>query len=124
MAGKLCTAHLICGNIVLSQRLTDPILTDVVTCVTPVQGGILTDYKPIVTHYLKYNGSTDHYLQPFFINEYQNELKVIIRRKLPYATIVDTNVYTLLLPYILYLLLFILYIFYYMVNQLDVYERA
>ena len=28
--GKLCTTHFICGNVVLSQRLTDPILTDVV----------------------------------------------------------------------------------------------
>ena len=28
MAGKLCTTHLICGNLGLSQRLTDPILTD------------------------------------------------------------------------------------------------
>ena len=29
--GKLCTTHFICGNLVLSQRLTDPILADVVS---------------------------------------------------------------------------------------------
>ena len=29
--GKLCTTHFICGNPVLSQRLTDPILADVVS---------------------------------------------------------------------------------------------
>ena len=29
--GKLCSTHLICGNLVLSQRLTDPILTDAVS---------------------------------------------------------------------------------------------
>ena len=31
MAGKLCTTHLICGNLGLSQRLTDPISTDVLS---------------------------------------------------------------------------------------------
>ena len=30
VTGKLCFTHLICGNHVLSQRLADPILTDVV----------------------------------------------------------------------------------------------
>ena len=29
--GKLCTTHFICGNLILSQRLTDPILADVVS---------------------------------------------------------------------------------------------
>ena len=29
--GKLCTTHFICDNLVLSQRLTDPILADVVS---------------------------------------------------------------------------------------------
>ena len=29
--GKLCTTHFICRNLVLSQRLTDPILDDVVS---------------------------------------------------------------------------------------------
>ena len=29
--GKLYTTHFICGNLALSQRLTDPILTDVVS---------------------------------------------------------------------------------------------
>ena len=29
--GKLCSTHFICGNLVLSQRLTDPILTDAVS---------------------------------------------------------------------------------------------
>ena len=29
--GKLCTTHFICGNLVLSQRLMDPILVDVVS---------------------------------------------------------------------------------------------
>ena len=29
--GKLCTTHFICGNPVVSQRLTDPILADVVS---------------------------------------------------------------------------------------------
>ena len=31
MTGNLCTTQLICGNFVLGQRLTDPILTDVVS---------------------------------------------------------------------------------------------
>ena len=31
MAGKLCTTHLICGNLGLSQRRTDTILTDTVS---------------------------------------------------------------------------------------------
>ena len=29
--GKLCTTHVICGNLVVSQRFTDPILADVVS---------------------------------------------------------------------------------------------
>ena len=31
MTGKLCTNHLICGNLVLSERFTDAILTDMVS---------------------------------------------------------------------------------------------
>ena len=31
MTENLCTTHLICGNLVLGQRLTEPILTDVVS---------------------------------------------------------------------------------------------
>ena len=31
MAGKLCTTYIICVNLVFRQRLTDPILTDVVS---------------------------------------------------------------------------------------------
>ena len=50
---KLCTTHFICRNLVLSQRLTDPIFGW--RGVTSVQGGILTDYDQIDTHVLKWN---------------------------------------------------------------------